>query len=75
VLLIGGWCGEAAGAIRRFRHGRTPPSSPRRTARLISPRHPLFRGVFGFGGHASAEAALRDPAMDLVLAIGASMGE
>lgn len=76
VLLIGGWCGEAAGAIRRFAILKnaaivTTPDGKG----LVSPRHPLFRGVFGFGGHASAEAALRDPAVDLVLAIGASMGE
>ncbi|MGE5469103.1 MAG: thiamine pyrophosphate-dependent enzyme, partial [Ignavibacteria bacterium] len=42
---------------------------------LISPHHPRFRGVFGFGGHASADAALRDPEVDLVLAVGANMGE
>jgi acetolactate synthase-1/2/3 large subunit len=42
---------------------------------LVSPHHPLFRGVFGFGGHASADAALRDPEVDLILAVGVSMGE
>lgn len=76
VLLIGGGCGEAIGAIRQFATLRqaafvTTPDGKG----LVSPQHPLFRGVFGFGGHAAAEAALRDPAVDLVLAVGASMGE
>jgi acetolactate synthase-1/2/3 large subunit len=42
---------------------------------LINPRHPRFRGVFGFGGHEAAEAELTDPAVDLVVAIGTTMGE
>ncbi len=76
VLVIGGWCGEAIGAIRKFAALKnaaivTTPDGKG----LVSPHHPLFRGVFGFGGHASAEDALRDPAVDLILAVGASMGE
>ena len=76
VLLIGGWCGEAIGAIRQFAalKNATFVTTPDGKG-LVSPSHPLFRGVFGFGGHASAEAALRDPAVDLILAIGANMGE
>jgi acetolactate synthase-1/2/3 large subunit len=31
--------------------------------------------VFGFAGHAKADAVLRDPSVDLILAIGTSMGE
>jgi acetolactate synthase-1/2/3 large subunit len=76
VLLIGGWCGEAIGSIlllasmKNATFVTTPDGKG-----LVSPRHPQFRGVFGFGGHASADAALKDPEVDLVLAIGASMGE
>jgi acetolactate synthase-1/2/3 large subunit len=76
VLLIGGWCGEAIGSILLFAamKNATFVTTPDGKG-LVSPHHPQFRGVFGFGGHACADAALKDPEVDLVLAIGASMGE
>lgn len=76
VLLIGGGCGEAIGSILQFATlcGMAFVSSPDGKG-LVSAHHPLYRGVFGFCGHASAEAALRDPSVDLILAVGASMGE
>jgi acetolactate synthase I/II/III large subunit len=76
VVLIGGWCGEAIGAILQFvaLKGATFVTTPDGKG-LVSPHHPLFRGVFGFGGHVSADEALRDESVDLVLAVGASMGE
>ncbi|TAN79547.1 MAG: thiamine pyrophosphate-binding protein [Gallionella sp.] len=76
VLLIGGWCGEAIGSILQFAalRGATIVTTPDGKG-LVSPRHPQFRGVFGFGGHGSAEAALRDKSVDLILAIGTCMGE
>jgi acetolactate synthase-1/2/3 large subunit len=76
VLLIGGWCGEAIDSILQFAalKGATFVTTPDGKG-LVNARHPLFRGVFGFGGHASAEAALRDDSVDLILAIGANMGE
>ena len=42
---------------------------------LVSPYHPLFMGVIGFAGHLSAIKLLGDPAVDLVVAIGARFGE
>lgn len=42
---------------------------------LVSPYHPLFRGVIGFAGHESARATLSDPRVDLVIAVGTSFGE
>ena len=42
---------------------------------LVSPYHPLFRGVIGFAGHESAREALSDPCVDLVVAVGTSFGE
>jgi acetolactate synthase-1/2/3 large subunit len=42
---------------------------------LVSPYHPLFKGVFGFAGHQSATAALVNPDVDLVIAVGARFGE
>ena len=76
VLLIGGWAGDGIETILQFAalKGATFVTTPDGKG-LVSPQHPLFRGVFGFGGHASAEAALRDPSVDLIVAIGASMGE
>ena len=76
VLLIGSGCGEAIGSILQFAalRGSIFVTTPDGKG-LVNPRHPLFRGVFGFGGHASAEAALRDKSVDLVLAVGTSMGE
>jgi acetolactate synthase-1/2/3 large subunit len=76
TLLVGGWCGEAISSILQFAALRnaslvTTPDGKG----LVSPRHPLFRGVFGFGGHTSAEAALRDPSVDLILAVGTSVSE
>jgi acetolactate synthase-1/2/3 large subunit len=40
---------------------------------LVNPHHPAYRGVFGFGGHASAERALKSA--DLVVAFGTGFGE
>lgn len=76
VLLIGAGCGEGIGSILQYAalRGAVVVTTPDGKG-LVSPRHPLFRGVFGFGGHASAEAALQDESVDLILAIGASMGE
>ncbi|MBI5007108.1 MAG: thiamine pyrophosphate-binding protein [Nitrosomonadales bacterium] len=76
VMLIGSGCGEAIGSILQFAamKGASFVTTPDGKG-LVNPRHPLFRGVFGFGGHASAETALRDQSVDLILAIGTSMGE
>ncbi|WP_083385644.1 thiamine pyrophosphate-binding protein [Methylomonas sp. LWB] len=76
VLLIGGGCGEAIGSILQFAALKgTPLVTTPDGKGLVNPRHPLFRGVFGFGGHETADAALRDKSVDLILAIGANMGE
>jgi acetolactate synthase-1/2/3 large subunit len=42
---------------------------------LISPYHPLFKGVIGFAGHKSADAALTDPLVDSVVVVGTTLGE
>lgn len=41
---------------------------------LVNPRHPAYRGVFGLGGHASAQQALAD-SPDLVVAFGTGFSE
>lgn len=42
---------------------------------LISPYHHLYKGVIGFAGHQSTIDTLTDPDVDLVVAIGTSLGE
>ncbi len=77
VILIGSGqgCGEAIEAIIKIAEltGSLFVTSPDAKG-LVNPRHQLYRGVFGFAGHASADLALRNEP-DLVLAIGASLGE
>lgn len=41
---------------------------------LINPRHQAYRGVFGLGGHASAQQALAEPP-DLIVAFGTGFSE
>jgi acetolactate synthase I/II/III large subunit len=76
VFLIGDEASEAIGSILSLAvdiggkilvtpHGKG----------LVSPYHPNFRGVVGFAGHQSARDVLIDPAVDLVVAIGANLGE
>lgn len=42
---------------------------------LVSSYHPRYRGVYGMGGHATAHDLLKDPAVDIVLAIGTDLDE
>jgi acetolactate synthase-1/2/3 large subunit len=75
VWLIGDGCGEAANELMqlvRRTEGRfiTTPDGKG----FINPRHPSYRGVFGFGGHASA-AELLQGEPDLVIALGTGFGE
>lgn len=77
VILIGGGrdCSEAIEAIIRLaeitesRFVTSPDGKG-----LVNARHRLYRGVFGFAGHLTANAALHDEP-DLILAIGTSLGE
>ncbi len=76
VLVIGNGCSEAIGAILELailidaKIVTTPDGKG-----LVSPYHPLFRGVVGFAGHQSATDVLLDPEVDIVVAVGTSFGE
>jgi len=75
VFLIGNGCGEAVDTILELVERTdglfiTTPDGKG----YINPRHCAFRGVFGFGGHASADALLRRTP-DLVIALGTGFGE
>jgi acetolactate synthase-1/2/3 large subunit len=75
-LLIGGSCGEAIGPILQFAVLRDIPFVTTPDGKgLINPAHPLYRGVFGFAGHATAKQLLNDDKVDLILAVGTSMNE
>ncbi|HUG21880.1 thiamine pyrophosphate-binding protein [Piscinibacter sp.] len=75
VFLIGNGCGEAIEAILKLAEATnalfiTTPDGKG----FINPRHRAYRGVFGFGGHASADTLLRS-VPDLVVAFGTGFGE
>lgn len=76
VFVIGNEASECASTILQIAAWLDIPlvATPHGNG-LISPYHPLYRGVIGFAGHSSALASLRDPEVDLVVAIGSSLGE
>ncbi len=78
ALFIGNGCKDASVEIMRFAEQInaqfvTGPMGKR----WVDETHPLYRGVFGFGGHESARALLQDEQnnIDLVVAVGAALGE
>lgn len=75
VFLVGAGCAEAIEAIMRLVDltGALFISTPDAKG-LVNPRHHAYRGVFGFGGHASADALLREQP-DLVVAFGTAFSE
>lgn len=75
AVLVGGSCGEAMPALMRLIEltGASFVSTPDAKG-LITPHHPQYRGVLGFAGHDSAQAALRGDT-DLVLAVGTPLSE
>ncbi|MDO8294298.1 MAG: thiamine pyrophosphate-binding protein [Gallionella sp.] len=76
VVLIGSGCGEAIDLVIELieRVGAVFVVTPDAKG-FISPRHPSYRGVFGFAGHPSADAAMGDKGVDLILAIGTDINE
>jgi len=75
VWLVGDGCGDAANELMQLvqltdGHFIATPDGKG----FINPRHPRFRGVFGFGGHSSA-AELLSSEPDLVIALGTGFGE
>lgn len=41
----------------------------------VDETHPLYRGVYGFGGHQSANELLQNPEVNLIIAVGTALGE
>ncbi|HYW04960.1 MAG TPA: thiamine pyrophosphate-binding protein [Gammaproteobacteria bacterium] len=76
VFVIGDECHEAAAAILDLAMLLDAPVVTTPDGKgLVSPWHPLFRGVIGFAGHAEAHATLQDPRVDLVVAVGTDLSE
>jgi acetolactate synthase-1/2/3 large subunit len=78
ALFIGDGCRDASVEIMRFAEQInaqfvTGPMGKR----WVDETHPLYRGVFGFAGHESAKALLQNEnkKLDLVIAVGAALGE
>lgn len=78
ALFIGDGCKDASASIMQLATLLNAPfvSGPM-GKRWVDETHPLYRGVFGFAGHSSAAELLadQDNKLDLVLAIGAALGE
>lgn len=76
VLVVGEGCGEAIANILEFAllKGATVVSTPHGKG-LVNPYHPSYKGVFGLAGHITANEVLRDPHVDLVLAVGTNLDE
>lgn len=75
VFLIGGGSGDAIEEILSLAERLDAPFICTPDGKgFVNPRHKRYRGVFGFGGHASADALLRSEP-ELVLAFGTSLGE
>ena len=76
VFILGNGCHEAASTIVQVAQIiqakilTTPDGKG-----LINPLHPLFNGIIGFAGHQSATDLLSDPSVDLVIAVGTTLGE
>lgn len=76
AILIGSGCNQAIGAIIALAEAidailiTTPDGKG-----LVNPEHRLYRGVFGFAGHPPARDALNKGDIDLILAVGTTLGE
>jgi len=76
VLFMGGGCGEAVNEIHSFAKMIDAPIVTSPTGkRWVGSNNPLYRGVFGFSGHNSARETLMVDDVDLVIAVGTSLGE
>lgn len=76
VMFLGDGCAGAAAEIMRFAELVNAPfvTGPM-GKRWVDESHPLYRGVFGFGGHEDAQNLFNNESVELVLAVGASLSE
>lgn len=76
VMYIGNGVGKANKQIMEFIEltGAAFVTGPMGKS-WVNEKHPQYRGVYGFAGHDSARALLQDEDVDLILAVGAALGE
>ncbi|TQV77059.1 thiamine pyrophosphate-binding protein [Aliikangiella marina] len=76
ALFIGKGCGAASEQIIEFAElTRAPIMTGPAGKRWVNGFHPLYRGVYGFAGHESAQETMNDETIDLILAVGTPMTE
>ncbi|TQV84561.1 thiamine pyrophosphate-binding protein [Aliikangiella coralliicola] len=76
ALFLGKGCGSSIDEIMEFAElTRAPIMTGPAGKRWINGFHPLYRGVYGFAGHQSAEETMKDDTIDLVLAVGTQITE
>lgn len=76
VLFLGSGCAEAIPAIMKFAEMAGIPFITTAGGKgCVDAYHPLNLGVFGFAGHDTARDTLLDPDVDIVIAVGTSLGE
>ncbi|AWB67423.1 acetolactate synthase [Saccharobesus litoralis] len=76
VIFVGHGCGRAYGQIEELAEAINAPfvSGPM-GKRWVNERHPLYKGVYGYAGHASARELFENPDIELILAMGTSITE
>jgi len=76
VFVIGNSCAASVGTLLELALLLGAPiiTTPHGKG-LVSPYHPLYRGVVGFAGHLSANNTLSDSKVDLIVAAGTNLGE
>ena len=76
ALFIGYECDGASEIMMQFAEMiHAPIVTSLRGKSRVNPYHPLFKGVFGVGGHKTAREALLDESVGLILAVGTSLGQ
>jgi len=76
ALFLGKGCGTAIDEIMEFAElTQAPIMTGPAGKRWINGFHPLYRGVYGFAGHQSAQETMQDDTIDLVLAVGTPITE
>lgn len=76
VMYIGSGIGKATRQIMEFIElTNTPFVTGPMGKTWVNEQHPLYRGVYGFAGHDSAKQLLQHPDVELILAVGAELGE
>ncbi len=76
ALFLGKGCGTAVNSIMEFAElTRAPIMTGPAGKRWVNGFHPLYRGVYGFAGHQSAQETMQDETIDLIIAVGTPITE